>query len=108
MIASQARIAANRKNAALSTGPKTEEGKGRSRGNAIKHGLCSKVVEADSRELIQARTDAFLEAFPPENEFQRWLVSQAAVLSLRIERCQTMEGDRPRQGRDPGRIGLGR
>ena len=36
---SAARIEANRRNAQRSTGPKSEEGKARSRGNATKHGL---------------------------------------------------------------------
>ncbi len=39
MACSEARLAANRANAAKSTGPSTEAGKARSRANAIKHGL---------------------------------------------------------------------
>jgi hypothetical protein len=92
MIASQARIEANRRNASKSTGPKTARGKGRSRGNALKHGLCSMTVVTEHRELVQERTGAFVEALQPEDDFERWLVGQAAVLSLRVERCQRMEG----------------
>ena len=44
---SPARVAANRANAALSTGPKTEAGKTRSRANALKHGLTAQVVALD-------------------------------------------------------------
>ena len=35
---------ANRRNAERSTGPKTEEGKRRSRRNALRHGLCAETV----------------------------------------------------------------
>jgi hypothetical protein len=38
------RIAANRSNASKSTGPRTEEGKQRSRGNAVRHGLTAEIV----------------------------------------------------------------
>jgi hypothetical protein len=36
MYCSEARLAANRRNAALSTGPKTLEGKAKSRANSLK------------------------------------------------------------------------
>ena len=55
MIVSEARIAANRRNALLSTGPKTAEGKVRSRANALKHGLCASVCVPESLETINAR-----------------------------------------------------
>ena len=51
MPVSEARIAANRANAARSTGPKTAEGKEKSRANALKHGLTGSGVvlaEADA------------------------------------------------------------
>ena len=36
------KISANRRNAQLSTGPKTEAGKAKSALNAVKHGICTK------------------------------------------------------------------
>ena len=38
-MATEKQIAANRRNALKSTGPRTQEGKARSRGNALRHGL---------------------------------------------------------------------
>jgi hypothetical protein len=37
-------IEANRRNALRSTGPSTEDGKRRSRQNAVRHGLCAETV----------------------------------------------------------------
>jgi hypothetical protein len=91
MVASQARIDANRRNSLRSCGPKTAEGKTRSRANGLVHGLCSLTVVAESEELVRERTEAFITQFQPEGEYPLWLAGQAALASLRIERCQRME-----------------
>ncbi|MCP6280365.1 hypothetical protein NL459_27440, partial [Klebsiella pneumoniae] len=86
-----ARIAANRRNAQKSTGPKTPEGKERSRANALKHGLCSAVVVPESLEAIQERAVAYFNALRPQHQLQAWLVDEVAILTLRIDRCERME-----------------
>src|SRR4051794_28524285 len=91
MIVSEARIAANRRNAARSTGPKTEEGKERSRANALKHGLCASVVVPESVELIQQHASDWFNSLRPQNEYQCWLVDQIALISIRIDRCERIE-----------------
>jgi hypothetical protein len=91
MLVTQARIEANRRNSQRSTGPKTAEGKESSRANALKHGLCSKVAVVEDETQIQERAAGFHETFAPQNDFQRWLVNQAATLTLRIERGERIE-----------------
>jgi hypothetical protein len=91
MICSQARIEANRRNAARSTGPKTEEGKARSRANALKHGLCGSIVVPESADDIQARALDLYNAFKPYTGYQAWNIDRAAILQIRIERVERME-----------------
>lgn len=91
MIVSESRISANRKNALLSTGPKTAEGKERSRANALKHGLCSSVVVEEDFDLVQERTTCLFYALKPQNQYHNWLVDKAAILSIRIDRSERIE-----------------
>ena len=91
MIVSEARIAANRRNAALSTGPKTEEGKAKSRANALKHGLCASAVVPEDLELVRRRSLEFYETCKPQNEVHVWMVDLAALSSIRIDRCERIE-----------------
>src|SRR5260370_12695982 len=95
MIVSEARLAANRRNAQRSTGPKTEEGKQRSRANALKHGLCASVVVAEDAKLVQQRASDWFDALKPQNEYQSWMVDEIAIISLRIDRCERIERRAP-------------
>src|SRR4051812_9788097 len=91
MIVSEARIEANRRNARRSTGPVTADGKKHSRANALKHGLCSSIVVPEDLELIQQRSAELFQTLKPQNEYQIWIVEQAALLTIRIERCERIE-----------------
>jgi hypothetical protein len=92
MTASAERLAANRANAAKSTGPRTEEGKTRSRANALKHGLTALVVvpEEDLAEVAD-RTERIVAELQPVGELGRTLARRAASLALRLERAQRQE-----------------
>jgi len=91
MIVSQARIDANKKNAKKSTGPRTPEGKDRSRFNALKHGLCASQPLPEDAELIETRSQEYFRALLPQNAFQAWMSNEAALVSVRIDRCERME-----------------
>jgi hypothetical protein len=86
-------VEANRRNAALATGPKTEEGKRISRANAITHGLSGQGValtEADAAKVEQ-RLPSWRETFAPGNEQDEWLVRDLVVQSVRLENCRIYE-----------------
>ncbi len=83
---SPARIAANRANAALSTGPRTEEGKTRSRANSLKHGLTAEVIELDG---VAARTSPVLDATGRLDPV--WVEAEILRLTTQIDRGRRIE-----------------
>jgi hypothetical protein len=93
MPASEAQILANRRNAEKSTGPKTVEGKERSRANAIKHGLTGEGVALTPEVAaeVDRKTAAFEASFRPEDEPGRVLIRRAAVCAVRMERAVVQE-----------------
>ena len=90
---SDARIEANRKNAQLSTGPKTPEGKAVCRQNALKHGLTGEgvVVPDEDREAISQRFGRLEAELAPSCEMALILVQRIALLSIRMERSVRQE-----------------
>src|SRR5947207_5604298 len=69
----------NRRNAQKSTGPKTPEGKSRSRFNALKHGLTAKtvVLPGEDADAFQGRLDAWTVDLAPRNDLEQGLVERA-------------------------------
>jgi len=86
---------ANRRNAQRSTGPKTEEGKRRSRRNAIRHGLCAEtVIEiVEDVEDYQGFESAVIADYDAETAVERELVLRLASLLWRIRRATSIETD---------------
>jgi hypothetical protein len=80
---------ANRENAQLSTGPTSDEGKARSRGNAVKHGLAGEgiVLDDSDTQAVAERLDAWRGDFGPLAGHQEWLYERMVVASVRIDRC---------------------
>jgi hypothetical protein len=92
-MASEAQMKANRANALLSSGPMTREGKEKSRGNALRHGLSAKqVVAMDERGAdFAAYHDDLTAAFRPQDAFEATLVRRLALLSWRLDRLARIE-----------------
>jgi len=93
MPASEARIQANRANAARSTGPKTAEGKARSRANALKHGMAGSgvVLPEEDRARWEERADSWAEELGAVDKLGRFLAGRAALASVRLDRCVRAE-----------------
>ena len=90
---SLARIAANRRNCQLSTGPKTAEGKARARANAVKHGLTGAGVALPTEDVaaIEALCLDMQEQFCPQTVLGAELVHQMAMLTVRKHRAKRAE-----------------
>jgi hypothetical protein len=93
MPTSEARIRANQMNAARSTGPRTEEGKGRSRANAFKHGLTGDgvVLPAEDAAEVERLSVAFGEELGAQGEVGHALARRMAVMSIRMDRSVDQE-----------------
>ena len=88
MLASEARIKANQKNAATSTDPKTDDGKERSRDNAPKHGMTGAGIALPTGDLaeIKHRSDAFAREIGAASEIGMTLARIMALNTVRVER----------------------
>src|SRR6185312_7238640 len=86
-------IDANRRNARKSTGPTSEEGKQRSRLNAVRHGLTAETVigALEDAEDYKAFEAAIIADYDAESAVERELVLRLASLLWRLRRATTME-----------------
>ena len=86
-------IAANRRNASKSSGPTTEEGKQRSRCNAIRHGLTAETVigALEDAEDYKAFETAITADYDAQSAVERELMLRLASLLWRLRRASTIE-----------------
>ena len=85
-MATDRQIAANRRNAQKSTGPKTDEGKAASRLNAVRHGFASQnfLLKAEDHDEFAAYRADFIATHQPANATEMFLVDQIVAASWRI------------------------
>jgi hypothetical protein len=90
------RLAANRRNAQRSTGPRTVAGKKRASRNAIKHGLCSKhdaCLEGECAATYATFVAEIEAELQPRTALQYALVPHIANLLWRIDRLPKAQAD---------------
>lgn len=90
-------LAANRRNAMKSTGPRTPKGRAVSKMNALKHGILSKqvlvqgLVLQESEEELEALHRRFWEDLQPVGVMEEMLVDQIVTAHWRLRRALTAE-----------------
>ncbi len=95
-MVSEAQIAANRRNATKSCGPKTEGGKQIARLNALSHGLTARIAMLPEEDVAEyeARREDFFEMYKPRNGVEVAQVERTAYLwwqLLRVGRAQSAQ-----------------
>lgn len=92
-MATHRQLAANRANAAKSTGPRTPEGKAASSRNARSHGIfapTSTLIGRDRRRFRKLRR-ALLDRYLPQDPIEQGLVNQIIQARWRISICNCLE-----------------
>jgi hypothetical protein len=92
-MATRKQRAANRRNAQLSTGPKTPEGKAAVRLNALRHGLTAEnaVIDGEDEEAFDELLNTFLDDLQPAGPLETALVHQVVMAQWRLARCRAIE-----------------
>jgi hypothetical protein len=94
-MASQSRVAANRRNAGKSTGPQTREGKEAVSQNALKHGLLARrdVIPGEDPAEFQRHREATLAELAPAGRVETALAERIVRLTWRLERADRMQNE---------------
>lgn len=90
---SPARRAANRRNAQLSTGPRTDAGKAVSARNATKHGLLARqvVLPDESATEFDSLRDRLMSDLAPRGELESVLAERIVLAAWRLRRVVRLE-----------------
>jgi len=94
-MATEAQVAANRRNAEKSTGPRTPEGKAAVSQNAVKHGLsaqCDVIRGEDQEEFELYREEMFWE-LNPAGTMESRLAERIVSLAWRLRRAERIQNE---------------
>jgi hypothetical protein len=89
-------LAANRRNALKSTGPRSARGKARSSRNSVKHGVLTTTPILPGIESLEAwveHRDGILESLAPVGYLEKLLTVQLARISWRLDRVVRYEAE---------------
>jgi hypothetical protein len=94
-MATEAQIAANRRNAESSTGPRTKEGKSRSSRNAVTFGIYSAAdfVLPEDNHLYHLFCENFRKELSPKGPFEQTLAAEIVHAAWRLRRCAVLESN---------------
>ena len=97
------RVRANRANALLSTGPRTDSGKQRSSLNALRHGLtaASAVLPSEDQAAYDAHRRGFLDEYQPATPTETQLTQELADTAWRLNRIPSLEAALLDRAADP-------
>ncbi len=89
LMATEARVAANRANAQKSTGPRTPEGKETASQNALKHGLFARegVIRGEDQDEFEIHRERLLAQLNPVGPLEEILADRIVDLSWRLKRA---------------------
>jgi hypothetical protein len=93
-LVSEKQLAANRANAAKSTGPKSPEGRGHSSRNAVKHGLASEnytVVRLEDIDEVASLRAGLIATYQPVNSQELYALDQIAIRQQAMLRAARFE-----------------
>ena len=103
-MSTESQIAANRRNAEASTGPRTAEGKARVSRNSTTFGLYSTgdVVRPEEESLYRAFCEDFQQQLAPQGAMETTLAAEIVHAAWRLRRCAAAESSLDAQsGLDP-------
>jgi len=93
IMATEAQILANRRNAQKSTGPRSPEGKSIVSQNAVKHGLTAAhdIISSESQADFDLYRDQFLTELAPTSPMESMLAERIVSLSWRLKRTGNIQ-----------------
>ncbi len=105
-MSSDAKLEANRLNAAKSTGPRTPEGKAIARMNALRHGLLSLTVllPGEDAEILSGFRERALQQLKPSGEIEQLLADRVVAIAWRLRRAAQIEVEVLNRGKNEVRL----